>query len=610
MTPETAIFPATYLAAVERQIQTVLGEMTKKANIPRCILVLVGDQGNIRSRANLRTDPAWIFNTCRIEDGLIGKALRTPSLLFAERGEFEQGDPRTEFEVALSVSYDNLPTGVILVDYFKDEMSTYHPNSPESQKKLSVNLALLRQEIESVFLNLENRANFLEQSIRAATSACVSETNSTRGYTAFKRWDGTLKYITHGEGREKFLYLGQLEGICGTAMDSGEIQNLDDVWRNENYTPSDKQIKSELVAPIFDGGEAIGVVNLESVRPKNYDKSAERLVVEAAGVVEPLCKEYRETLRPEIGAHSRMLSDFIEQVGAWSKIIKRDHSIEHDFAELITIFKRKVLSLANTISIDVLRKDSTEMASENGNYILADDYPVEPRTERSSSGLISHHSIDQNGVFHYSIAVLHRESLEVGSKLETIEQLCRITISEMRRRLIERQNIIFEDVFMGIIGGTIAQINVSLLHSIREILGCDDVTFFRARNGGDRWVLSPSITTATRVGFNNRSENVYYVDEEDGLTGFASTRDSPIVIHNVHNASELKKIHSKIRWKKVAYESHDSKDVRSFFAFAIWHDGEIKGLLRGHRGRFRASTFSKRDILRVGAIQKLLGEII
>ncbi|NOX44977.1 MAG: diguanylate cyclase [Caldiserica bacterium] len=71
-------------------------------------------------------------------------------------------------------------------------------------------------------------------------------------------------------------------GICGRVLRTGESALVPDVRRDPDYVAAHPLIRSELVVPIVEGGEVLGVINLESPEPAAFT-DADRELLESLG---------------------------------------------------------------------------------------------------------------------------------------------------------------------------------------------------------------------------------------------------------------------------------------------------------------------------------------
>ena len=82
------------------------------------------------------------------------------------------------------------------------------------------------------------------------------------------------------------------EGICGTAVASGENTNVPDVSAVDHYIESDRRTKSEMVVLIRGGDEIFGLINIES-------RTEEAFTDEDSAAIQSLADKVAEQLAQE-----------------------------------------------------------------------------------------------------------------------------------------------------------------------------------------------------------------------------------------------------------------------------------------------------------------------
>src|SRR5271167_1694034 len=75
------------------------------------------------------------------------------------------------------------------------------------------------------------------------------------------------------------------QGICGAAVSSGQTVVVDDVNADPRYLSCSIETKSEIVAPVFVRGNAIGELDIDSHTPAAFTDSDRRLVEHCAALV-------------------------------------------------------------------------------------------------------------------------------------------------------------------------------------------------------------------------------------------------------------------------------------------------------------------------------------
>ncbi len=81
------------------------------------------------------------------------------------------------------------------------------------------------------------------------------------------------------------------EGVCGAAARERETQVVPDVCNDDRYLACSPTVKSEIVVPIFAGGEVIGVLDIDSNEPDAFSDDDRRflegLMGKASGLIRP-----------------------------------------------------------------------------------------------------------------------------------------------------------------------------------------------------------------------------------------------------------------------------------------------------------------------------------
>jgi len=77
-------------------------------------------------------------------------------------------------------------------------------------------------------------------------------------------------------------------GVCGAAAASGQTEIVPDVDADPRYLACFASTKSEIVVPIFDGGEVIGEIDIDGSDLDAFDEMDARFLEEVAALVAPL----------------------------------------------------------------------------------------------------------------------------------------------------------------------------------------------------------------------------------------------------------------------------------------------------------------------------------
>ncbi len=77
-------------------------------------------------------------------------------------------------------------------------------------------------------------------------------------------------------------------GICGAAAASGQTEIVPDVNADPRYLACFASTRSEIVVPIFEGGNVIGEVDIDGSDLDAFDETDARFLEEVAALVAPL----------------------------------------------------------------------------------------------------------------------------------------------------------------------------------------------------------------------------------------------------------------------------------------------------------------------------------
>jgi L-methionine (R)-S-oxide reductase len=77
-------------------------------------------------------------------------------------------------------------------------------------------------------------------------------------------------------------------GVCGAAAASGRTEIVPDVSADPRYLACFASTKSEIVVPIFDGGDVIGEIDIDGSDLDAFDETDARFLEEIAAFLAPL----------------------------------------------------------------------------------------------------------------------------------------------------------------------------------------------------------------------------------------------------------------------------------------------------------------------------------
>jgi GAF domain-containing protein len=120
-------------------------------------------------------------------------------------------------------------------------------------------------------------------------------------------WVGFYMVEKHPPGEDPMLVLGPYvgaetphkriplnQGICGAAVSTGQTLIVDDVNADPRYLACSLETKSEIVAPVFVRGEAVGELDIDSDVPAAFTEDDRKLVEHCAALVGNLLEKTRD----------------------------------------------------------------------------------------------------------------------------------------------------------------------------------------------------------------------------------------------------------------------------------------------------------------------------
>jgi GAF domain-containing protein len=96
--------------------------------------------------------------------------------------------------------------------------------------------------------------------------------------------DGVLK-LGPFQGKPAIAEIRPGDGVCGTAVTERATQIVSDVHVCTNHIVCDPDSASEIAVPIMDGGEVLGVIDIDSPRSGRFDDEDRRRLERFANVL-------------------------------------------------------------------------------------------------------------------------------------------------------------------------------------------------------------------------------------------------------------------------------------------------------------------------------------
>ena len=109
-------------------------------------------------------------------------------------------------------------------------------------------------------------------------------------WCGFYFFDGKELVVGPFQGKPACIRIALGKGVCGTAASRRETQVVEDVHAFAGHSASDGASNSEIVVPLYDGAQLIGVWDVDSPSFARFDAD------DRAGM-EALCAIFVESLR-------------------------------------------------------------------------------------------------------------------------------------------------------------------------------------------------------------------------------------------------------------------------------------------------------------------------
>ena len=134
-------------------------------------------------------------------------------------------------------------------------LETKDPKGMTAEKKMESALLFTKAQLKNEKDTLANLSN-----ISAIINMYMDDINWVGFYLM---QEGTL-ILGPFQGKPACNRIAVGEGVCGTAVQEGKTQRVDDVLSLDNHIACDSASRSELVVPIYKEGVVFGVLDIDS----------------------------------------------------------------------------------------------------------------------------------------------------------------------------------------------------------------------------------------------------------------------------------------------------------------------------------------------------------
>ncbi|AWN18752.1 GAF domain-containing protein [Streptococcus sobrinus] len=133
----------------------------------------------------------------------------------------------------------------------------------EKKSAYDILLAQLKALLEGETNALANLAN---------ASALIKEALPNSVFAGFYLYDGQELILGPFQGRVSCVHIQLGKGVCGESAQKKQTLIVEDVTKHANYISCDSAALSEIVLPIYQGDQLLGVLDLDSSLVADYDQ--------------------------------------------------------------------------------------------------------------------------------------------------------------------------------------------------------------------------------------------------------------------------------------------------------------------------------------------------
>ena len=134
-------------------------------------------------------------------------------------------------------------------------IETKDPKGMTAEKKLESALLFTKAQLKNEKDTMANLANI---------SAIINMYMDDINWVGFYLMKEDTLILGPFQGKPACNRIAVGEGVCGTAVQEGKTQRVDDVLSLDNHIACDSASRSELVVPIYKEGVVFGVLDIDS----------------------------------------------------------------------------------------------------------------------------------------------------------------------------------------------------------------------------------------------------------------------------------------------------------------------------------------------------------
>ena len=145
----------------------------------------------------------------------------------------------------------------------------------------STNYNLLSNQLQSL---IEDETNLI--AILSNTSALLNDNLDQINWVGFYLIDNQELILGPFQGHPACVHIAIGKGVCGTAVAQKQTQCIADVHQFPGHIACDAQSKSEIVIPLHQNNEIIGVLDIDSPINSRFTEEDQRQLENLVSIIE------------------------------------------------------------------------------------------------------------------------------------------------------------------------------------------------------------------------------------------------------------------------------------------------------------------------------------
>ncbi|MEB6569169.1 GAF domain-containing protein [Staphylococcus auricularis] len=146
---------------------------------------------------------------------------------------------------------------------------------------MQTNYNLLQKQLESL---IEDETNLI--TILSNASALINDNLDEVNWVGFYLVDNGELILGPFQGHPACMHIALGSGVCGTAASQDETQVVQDVHQFPGHIACDANSQSEIVVPIHQHNEVIGVLDIDAPIKDRFDETDKRGLETVVAILE------------------------------------------------------------------------------------------------------------------------------------------------------------------------------------------------------------------------------------------------------------------------------------------------------------------------------------